>query len=624
MNNITGRSLTGVGSTGGGSVGNVNATLSNLNISNLNVNTIPNATINEFNINELVYTTISSINLGQIIANTTSAVINTFQVTTPNTVITINDTNWGSVSTLSSIVSYGLSSVAGQPTPGVSSLSTLLSYGLSTVARQPAPGVSSLSTMLSYGLSTVARQPAPGVSTLSSIVSYGLSTVAAQPAPGVSTLSSIVSYGLSSLVTSGQGLSSLSSIVSYGLSTVAAQPAPGVSTLSSIVSYGLSSLVTSGQGLSSLSSIVSYGLSSVAAGATNPGVSSLSSVMSYGLSSFNRTFATSSIFASNIITTQATISSLTVNGLIFGSGDGYVDFDAVRSVVISSVQENTGTLYAGGAYIGTVSTVNAVFFSGLSNTFDRTVITEISTATAGVQELLLYKGGGATDRIRLQTTGEIRLEANVTARTWPFNLQAAAPVLWAGAVGAGNGIGINTAAPAATLDIVDSAGVTTSLRAVYISTTQIYTSSIYSGAFLGDGGRLSNIGVGLSSLSSIVSYGLSSLVTSGQGLSSLSSIVSYGLSSVAAGATNPGVSSLSSVISYGLSSLMNGVVTMNGQLIINSNSSNPALTVNGTMSLIDTYYGTSNSFYVSSNLLYFNNNILYGSGQLQPQFITFS
>ena len=78
-------------------------------------------------------------------------------------------------------------------------------------------GVSSLSSIVSYGLSTVAAQPHTGVSSLSSIVSYGLSTIYSPY--GISSLSSIVSYGLST-VYSPYGVSSLSSIVSYGLSTV--------------------------------------------------------------------------------------------------------------------------------------------------------------------------------------------------------------------------------------------------------------------------------------------------------------------------------------------------------------------------------------------------------------------
>jgi hypothetical protein len=124
---------------------------------------------------------------------------------------------------------------------GVSSLSSIVSYGLSTVAAGAVnPGVSSLSSIVSYGLSTVYSPY--GISSLSSIVSYGLSTVYSPY--GISSLSSIVSYGLST-VYSPYGISSLSSIVSYGLSSLTLIPDVGLSTLSSIVSYGISSFSTS-------------------------------------------------------------------------------------------------------------------------------------------------------------------------------------------------------------------------------------------------------------------------------------------------------------------------------------------------------------------------------------------
>ena len=74
--------------------------------------------------------------------------------------------------------------------------------------------MSSISSIVSYGLSTVAG--GEGISSLSSIVSYGLSSVSG--GEGISSLSSIVSYGLST-VAGGQGVSSLSSIVAYGLSS---------------------------------------------------------------------------------------------------------------------------------------------------------------------------------------------------------------------------------------------------------------------------------------------------------------------------------------------------------------------------------------------------------------------
>jgi len=67
------------------------------------------------------------------------------------------------------------------------------------------------------------------------------------------------------------------------------------------------------------------------------------------------------------------------------------------------------------------------------------------------------------------------------------------------------------------------------------------------------------INPGLSSLSSIVSYGLSTVYlaygVTNPGVSSLSSIVSYGLSTFTSGTVNTGVSSLSSIVSYGLSSV---------------------------------------------------------------------
>ena len=292
-----------------------------------------------------------------------------------------------------------------------------------------------------------------GISSLSSIVSYGLSTVAAQPHYGLSSLSSIVSYGLSTVAAKPHiGVSSLSSIVSYGLSTIAAKPHTGVSSLSSIVSYGLSTVWNY------------FVLSNTN---TNSNVLNLSSIISYGLSSVN--------------------------------------------IIVNNITCNAAAAY----YSDSVFTYNASV--SLSN-------------------------------------------PTFTSNTINYNNYYNEPV--------------------------------TNSNITYCNTTINNTTTIYSN-------------------------------TNSTGVSSLSSIVGYGLSTVAA-QPQYGVSSLSSIVSYGLSSLVNGTITMTGQLIINSNSSNPVLTVNGPMNLIDTLYGTSNTIYVNSNLLYFNNNILYGSRQLQPQFITFT
>ena len=88
------------------------------------------------------------------------------------------------------------------------------------------------------------------------------------------------------------------------------------------------------------------------------------------------------------------------------------------------------------------------------------------------------------------------------------------------------------------------------------------------------GGSSTQGNVGISSLSSIVSYGLSSL-RSDIGVSSLSSIISYGLSSLlfaVSGATQS-ISSLSSIISYGLSSINDRIANLDNTNLVNSISS---------------------------------------------------
>ena len=95
----------------------------------------------------------------------------------------LSNTGIAGISSLSTVVSYGLSSIGGLVSPGISSLSSIVSYGLSSIGGLVSPGISSLSSILSYGLSTIARSfiqsndPSSGISSLSTVVSYGLSTV---------------------------------------------------------------------------------------------------------------------------------------------------------------------------------------------------------------------------------------------------------------------------------------------------------------------------------------------------------------------------------------------------------------------------------------------------------------
>ena len=248
----------------------------------------------EYNVNNLYLSNTLFLNTIPVIASGGFLSVSDVPVATRNDI-----TN--GISSISSIVAYGLSTVAGGQ--GISSLSSIVSYGLSSV--NGGRGISSLSSIVSYGLSTV--NGGGGVSSLSSIVSYGLSSVSG--GMGISSLSSIVSYGLST-VAGGEGISSLSSIVAYGLSTVAG--GPGISSLSSIVSYGLST-VNGGQGISSLSSIVSYGLSTVNGG---QGISSLSSIVAYGLSTVSGGHGVSSLSSLVVYGLSSIINSNTLQPLM--------------------------------------------------------------------------------------------------------------------------------------------------------------------------------------------------------------------------------------------------------------------------------------------------------------------
>jgi hypothetical protein len=175
----------------------------------------------------------------------------------------------------------------------------------------------------------------------------------------------------------------------------------------------------------------------------------------------------SSVFISNLTATQGYISSLTTDSLTIGDGNGWFDVGALRAVVVSSIQETTGSLYATTAYIGATSTTNQVRFWGITGAYNNTVLAENGT-TGGSQEFLVFKGSSAFDRIRFQTTGDIRFEPQVAARDFSNASALATPTM----ILQSNFVGIATASPAATLDVRGTAFATT------LSTQQLFISSI--------------------------------------------------------------------------------------------------------------------------------------------------
>jgi len=101
--------------------------------------------------------------------------------------------------------------------------------------------------------------------------------------------------------------------------------------------------------------------------------------------------------------------------------------------------------------LGTLSTQTAIQFPGLRSNYTGTVITGQRTGV-GTQELLLYQTSSISDQIRLQTTGNIVFEAGAAARSWPSTSALATPTLYI--QGSSSNVGVGTASPATTLDVV--------------------------------------------------------------------------------------------------------------------------------------------------------------------------
>ena len=101
--------------------------------------------------------------------------------------------------------------------------------------------------------------------------------------------------------------------------------------------------------------------------------------------------------------------------------------------------------------IGTLSSLNTIQFPGIASNYTGTIIAEQTTGV-GTQELLLFKASSISDQIRLQTTGNIVFEAGASGRTWPNAPALATPTLYI--AGTTSNIGIGTATPQTTLDVV--------------------------------------------------------------------------------------------------------------------------------------------------------------------------
>jgi hypothetical protein len=201
-------------------------------------------------------------------------------------------------------------------------------------------------------------------------------------------------------------------------------------------------------------------------------------------------FLTSSISSSYITSQQGYISSLTVDFLAIGSNFGYVNMGDIIATSLSSIAIETQTLTTSNLKVGTVSSLSYIAFPGLQQGYAQSVMAEQSTGT-GLQELLVFRGSSASDRIRMQTTGSIVFEPGVSARVYPAVPSNVTPAM---IINTSSNVGIGIAAPTTTLDVAGTG------RFQILSTQQLFVSTISSGSIygrhIGDGSLLTGLPAG--------------------------------------------------------------------------------------------------------------------------------
>ena len=306
-----------------------------------------------------------------------------------------------------------------------------------------------------------------------STVALNLSSINGQTPTGLSTMISTVA-GLNSnissmidpteLTSSIIGLGTSGFVSTLGLTFAVASTAAGLGTLGyTSTSQLLSTTVGVFAAITASANVITgTNLTSTVAGLGTTGYISTASLTS---SLVGARFLGSTIFLSashiqvsslstvNIQAATGFISSLTVDSLQIGSNAAFFTMGDVLATSISTFQVNTGVLFMNSTFIGNASSQTALQFYGNTGSYSNTVIAEQSTGT-GTQELLVFRGSSVSDRIRMQTTGNIVFESGVTARMWPNTPSNATPTL---IINSASNVGILTATPAFPLDVAGTA-----------------------------------------------------------------------------------------------------------------------------------------------------------------------
>ena len=345
------------------------------------------------------------------------------------------------------------------------------------------------------------------------------------------------------------------------------------------------------------------------------------------------------------------VSSLTVDSLQIGSNSAYISLGdsiatslstiLVKSGVVNATSLNastisTTTLFTQSTLLGTSSLQTAIQFYGLTGNYTNTVLAEQSTSATS-QEFILFRGSSATDRIRLQTTGNIVFEPGVTSRLWPNTPSNVTPAM---IINMASNVGILTATPAFPLDV---AGIgrfqTVSTLGLNISSINgqipggLFTgSTIYISALQVQSQTISTMNLQVCTINGAApgsGSGGTTFVGSTIFLSSAQGFISSLTVNALTIGTTAGFTVMGDVIAASLSTINLNVSTINGALPGSGSGSSSAfngstITVS-TLQLFDPAltFSTLGNLYVRSSLLLYNSTVVAGARQVQSQMFTF-
>ena len=308
------------------------------------------------------------------------------------------------------------------------------------------------------------------------------------------TFSAIISTAQISSASFNTIITPLASISALTVSSIPYVNASSVQTTALFTNYILASTVGAISGI--FSSVIISSLLTVSSATINYALISTISVntISAGVAYFGK-LAASSLNVSTTLTTNVQTQALLTSSIGFYAGDGYLTIPDVQNSNVSTITLYTSSVQTNGLrtsniLIGSNWLQTPIQFYGRSGAFNNTAIVEQSTAQTS-QELLLFRGSSTTDQVRIQTTGQFRLETGVSARLFPTTGQLATPVIYADVnsnvaingtqfyiTGLSNpynynAIGVNTATPLFNFDVN---GTLRTFSAI-ISTAQISSAS---------------------------------------------------------------------------------------------------------------------------------------------------